>query len=72
MAAARFARAKRGMTAHNVNTPGLAARTAHSATSGLARQKIPERFELVTDFPRTASGKVRKDLLQANVRVKMG
>ena len=41
---------------------------AHVGASGMARQKIPERFELVEDFPRTASGKVRKDQLRAMVR----
>lgn len=40
----------------------------HVAASGLARQKIPERFEFRADFPRTASGKVRKDLLRADVK----
>lgn len=40
---------------------------AHVAAAGLARQKIPERFEFVTDFPRTASGKVRKDQLRAQI-----
>ena len=38
---------------------------AHVGASGLAKQKIPERFEFVTDFPRTVSGKVRKDQLRA-------
>ena len=33
-------------------------------SQGLARQKIPERIELVADLPRTPSGKVRKDLLR--------
>jgi non-ribosomal peptide synthetase component E (peptide arylation enzyme) len=40
----------------------------HVAASGLAKQKIPERFEFREDFPRTASGKVRKDLLRADVK----
>jgi acyl-CoA synthetase len=31
---------------------------------GLARQKIPERVELVQELPRTPSGKVRKDQLR--------
>jgi acyl-CoA synthetase (AMP-forming)/AMP-acid ligase II len=42
--------------------------TRHVAASGLARQKIPERFEFRSDLPRTASGKVRKDLLRAEVK----
>lgn len=43
---------------------------AHVLASGLARQKCPERFELVEDLPRTASGKVRKDLLREDIRAK--
>jgi non-ribosomal peptide synthetase component E (peptide arylation enzyme) len=43
----------------------------HVAASGMAKQKIPERFEFVADFPRTASGKVRKDQLRADIRAKM-
>ena len=35
--------------------------------SGLARQKCPEHFEFVADLPRTASGKVRKDLLREEI-----
>jgi non-ribosomal peptide synthetase component E (peptide arylation enzyme) len=30
------------------------------ATAGLAKQKTPERIEFVQEFPRTASGKIRK------------
>jgi len=41
---------------------------AHVAASGLAKQKIPERFEFREDLPRTASGKVRKDMLRAEVK----
>ncbi|MDT0575984.1 AMP-binding protein [Croceicoccus sp. F390] len=44
----------------------------HVAASGLARQKIPERFVFVDDFPRTASGKVRKDVLRADARTRAG
>lgn len=33
-------------------------------TAGLARQKTPEHILLVTDLPKTASGKVRKDQLR--------
>ena len=40
---------------------------AHVAASGLAKQKTPERFDFVADLPRTASGKVRKDVLRARV-----
>ncbi len=41
---------------------------AHVGASGLARQKIPARFCFVDDFPRTASGKIRKDQLRALAR----
>ncbi len=41
------------------------------ATRGLARQKCPERLEIVADLPRTASGKVRKDVLRAMIRETM-
>ncbi|XVN49008.1 AMP-binding protein (plasmid) [Novosphingobium rhizosphaerae] len=40
---------------------------AHVAQSGLARQKIPERFEWVAQLPRTAAGKIRKDQLRAQI-----
>ena len=36
--------------------------------AGLARQKAPEYVELIDDFPRTASGKIRKDILRLQVR----
>ena len=34
----------------------------------LARQKWPERIEIRDSLPRTASGKVRKDLLRQELR----
>lgn len=43
----------------------------HVADSGLAKQKIPERFEFVADFPRTASGKIRKDQLRNDIAGKV-
>ncbi|HEX8056430.1 MAG TPA: AMP-binding protein, partial [Novosphingobium sp.] len=57
--------------ARDGKAPSPEALAAHVAASGLAKQKIPERFELVDDFPRTASGKVRKDLLRADIKVKL-
>jgi acyl-CoA synthetase (AMP-forming)/AMP-acid ligase II len=39
----------------------------HIAGSGLAKQKYPEHFEFVDTLPRTASGKVRKDVLRSNI-----
>ena len=35
---------------------------------GLARQKWPEELRIVDDFPRTASGKVRKVDLRRQLR----
>ncbi len=49
-------------------TPAAAALAEHVAASGLARQKIPERFEFRAELPRTASGKIRKDLLREEVK----
>jgi acyl-CoA synthetase (AMP-forming)/AMP-acid ligase II len=42
----------------------------HVKASGLARQKCPERVELVASLPKTASGKIRKDQLRADAREK--
>lgn len=39
--------------------------------SGVARQKIPEQLVVLKDFPRTASGKVRKDQLRADIRARL-
>jgi non-ribosomal peptide synthetase component E (peptide arylation enzyme) len=41
---------------------------AFADQAGLARQKIPQHIELVADLPRTASGKVRKDVLRQRIR----
>lgn len=38
------------------------------SSSGLARQKFPERLEVVSEMPYTAAGKVRKNLLRDLVR----
>jgi non-ribosomal peptide synthetase component E (peptide arylation enzyme) len=35
---------------------------------GVAMQKIPERLEIVGEFPRTSVGKVRKDVLRQRIR----
>ena len=32
--------------------------------AGLARQKFPERLEIVSELPYTAAGKVKKDILR--------
>jgi acyl-coenzyme A synthetase/AMP-(fatty) acid ligase len=40
---------------------------AHFKAEGVAKQKTPERLELVTDFPRTLSGKIQKYVLRRRV-----
>jgi acyl-CoA synthetase len=42
--------------------------TSHLSVVGLARQKWPEELRVVDDFPRTASGKIRKVDLRAWLR----
>lgn len=41
-----------------------AALMQHVQAAGIAKQKWPERLEIVADLPRTASGKVRKNVLR--------
>jgi cyclohexanecarboxylate-CoA ligase len=48
--------------------PTLADLTAHLAARGLSRRKLPERLEVVQDFPRTASGKIVKRTLRDRLR----
>jgi non-ribosomal peptide synthetase component E (peptide arylation enzyme) len=48
--------------------PDFAALIGFMAGSGLAKQKYPERIEFVAELPRTASGKVRKDVLRERIR----
>jgi acyl-CoA synthetase (AMP-forming)/AMP-acid ligase II len=49
----------------SIDVPAMA---AFLEQAGLARQKFPERVELVEDLPRTASGKVQKNVLREMVR----
>jgi len=49
------------------SAPTLAALTAYLEAQGLARQKFPERLELVDQLPTTASGKVQKFVLRQRV-----
>ena len=46
----------------------LPALIPHLEQAGLARQKWPEELRLVDDYPRTASGKIRKVDLRAQLR----
>lgn len=48
--------------------PPLAEMTEFLLDYGLARQKCPDRFEVVDVLPRTASGKVQKHVLRARIR----
>ena len=41
--------------------------SAFAESSGLARQKIPQRYEYVSSLPKTPAGKVRKDQLRARL-----
>jgi non-ribosomal peptide synthetase component E (peptide arylation enzyme) len=44
--------------------PTLAELGAYLTERGLSRRKLPERLEVVDDFPRTASGKIVKRALR--------
>jgi acyl-CoA synthetase (AMP-forming)/AMP-acid ligase II len=61
-----------GVAAFVIPVPGeavdLAALSAFVGASGLANQKRPEKIFFVDSLPRTASGKVRKDLLRAEAK----
>ncbi|MFZ0664267.1 MAG: AMP-binding protein [Acidimicrobiales bacterium] len=61
--AAALVRVRDGM-----KTPTLEEVCAHLQVSGLAKQKWPESLHEVTDFPRTASGKVQKFRLRQQAR----
>jgi acyl-coenzyme A synthetase/AMP-(fatty) acid ligase len=43
---------------------------AHFKEQGVAKQKTPERLELVTDFPRTLSGKIQKYVLRRQIEAR--
>jgi acyl-CoA synthetase (AMP-forming)/AMP-acid ligase II len=65
-----------GVCAFVIPQPGHAIDVASAAVwlerAGLARQKFPERVEQVEDFPRTASGKVQKNVLRECIASKIG
>jgi non-ribosomal peptide synthetase component E (peptide arylation enzyme) len=52
-------------------TVDVAALAAFLEKAGLARQKFPEHVEVVDDLPRTASGKVQKNLLRERIAAKL-
>ncbi|HEY3881791.1 MAG TPA: AMP-binding protein [Trebonia sp.] len=52
-------------------TPTLADLNEYLAGQQLARQKLPERMEIVTELPKTQSGKVQKFRLRELIRDKL-
>ena len=54
--------------AAGVESVDLSDITAHLDQIGVARQKWPEELRVATDFPRTASGKIRKVDLRRGLR----
>jgi cyclohexanecarboxylate-CoA ligase len=46
--------------------------TAYLDAQGVARQRFPERLEIVAEFPVTASGKIQKYRLREIVAAKLG
>jgi acyl-CoA synthetase (AMP-forming)/AMP-acid ligase II len=64
-----------GVCAFVIPNPGqrvdVATLAAWLDKAGLAKQKFPERVEVVEDLPRTASGKVQKNVLREKVAAKM-
>jgi non-ribosomal peptide synthetase component E (peptide arylation enzyme) len=46
----------------------LEAIRAHFASSGMAKPKTPARLVVVQDFPRTATGKIKKFELREQLR----
>lgn len=51
-----------------VRPPDVGELAAFLDRRGLAKQKFPERVEIVEDFPRTASGKIQKHILRAMIK----
>lgn len=47
--------------------PTLEDLRAHFAGAGMAKQKWPEELHIVTDFPRTASGKIQKFVVRRDL-----
>jgi cyclohexanecarboxylate-CoA ligase len=53
------------------NAPTLGDLTSFLEAKGLARQKFPERLEIVAEFPMTPSGKIQKYRLREMVAAKL-
>ena len=52
-------------------TLDLAGMTEFLKTTGMARQKFPERLEIIEAFPRTPAGKIRKNVLRDEIAAKI-
>ncbi|NLU61960.1 cyclohexanecarboxylate-CoA ligase [Rhodococcus sp. HNM0563] len=52
--------------------PSLDDVRAHFTQAGIAKQKWPEELHKVTDFPRTASGKIQKFLVRKDIAARIG
>jgi cyclohexanecarboxylate-CoA ligase len=52
--------------------PTLASLCEHLLALGLSKRKLPERLVVVTEFPRTASGKIVKRALREALRLDIG
>lgn len=59
------------LIAHDDVDIGLDDVLAFVGGAGVAKQKYPEHVVVVSDFPRTASGKIRKDRLRADIRERL-
>lgn len=51
--------------------PSLAGLTAYLRERGVATQKLPERLEVVSELPMTATGKIQKHLLRTDIASKV-
>jgi acyl-CoA synthetase (AMP-forming)/AMP-acid ligase II len=52
--------------------PSLSDVRAHFEAAGIAKQKWPEELRIVGDFPRTPSGKIKKQTLREELRSEAG
>ena len=55
----------------NGGTPDLPTITQYLRERGVATQKLPERIELVDELPTTATGKIQKHVLRAQIAKKL-
>jgi cyclohexanecarboxylate-CoA ligase len=55
----------------SVGVPSLSELVAYLGATGLAKQKFPERLEIVAALPKTQSGKVQKFRLRDDIRAKL-